>query len=154
MLAWVKVSTFSLLKKKKKKKNEKRERERKYSAKRATLVPGLTFFRMNSVYVRLISGNSNGHNSLYNAVQSWPVFLLEAIFFLLFSDSTVLVINPRTYMQIHTPTVVQGGVDGPPPPRLFDMLQYFETILPSRDAITVMRMRAVCLFWINLLGQH
>ena len=35
--------------------------------------------------------------------------------FLLFSDSTVLVINPRTYMQIHTPTVVQGGVDGPPP---------------------------------------
>ena len=42
--------------------------------------------------------------------------LLEVIFFLLFSDSTVLVINPRTYMQIHTPTVVQGsGVDGPPP---------------------------------------
>ena len=42
-------------------------------------------------------------------------FLLEAKFFLSFSDSTVLVINPRTYMQIHTPTVVQGGgVDGPP----------------------------------------
>ena len=42
-------------------------------------------------------------------------FLLEAIFFL-FSDSTVLVINPRTHTQIHTPTVVQGGgVDGPPP---------------------------------------
>ena len=36
-------------------------------------------------------------------------------------------------------------MDGPPP-RLFDMLQYFETILPSRDAITVMRMRAVCKF--------
>ena len=79
----------------------------------------------------------------------WRQFL-----FLLFSDSTVLVINPRTYTQIHTPTVVQVGVDGPPPPRLFDMLQYFETILPSRDAITVMRMRAVCLFRINLLGQH
>ena len=33
-------------------------------------------------------------------------------------------------MQIHTPTVVQGrggGVDGTP--RVFDMLQYFETIL-------------------------
>ena len=52
-------------------------------------------------------------------------------FFLLFSDSTVLVINPRTYMQIHTPTVVQGGGGGGcgwTPPRLFDMLQYFETI--------------------------
>ena len=79
----------------------------------------------------------------------WRQFL-----FLLFSDSTVLVINPRTYTQIHTPTVVQVGVDGPPPPRLFGMLQYFETILPARDAITVMRMRAVCLFRINLLGQH
>ena len=55
--------------------------------------------------------------------------------FLLFSDSTVLVINPRTYMQIHTPTVVQGsGVDGPPP-RVFDMLQYFETILPSVESL-------------------
>ena len=42
-------------------------------------------------------------------------FLLEAKFFLSFSDSTDLVINPWTYMQIHTPTVVQGGgVDGPP----------------------------------------
>ena len=41
-------------------------------------------------------------------------------------------INPRTYKQIHTPTVVQGGgggVDGTPP-GVFDMLQYFETILP------------------------
>ena len=99
-------------------------------------------------------GKQNGHNTLYNAKQS----KVDRCFtggniFLLFSDSTVLVINPRTYMQIHTPTVVQGGVDGPPP-RLFDMLQYFKTILPSRDAITVMRMRAVCLFRINLLGQH
>ena len=32
-------------------------------------------------------------------------------------------INPRTYRQSHTPTVVQGGV--------FDMFMYFETILPS-----------------------
>ena len=56
-------------------------------------------------------------------------------------------------MQIHTPTVVQGGwMD--PPPRGFDMLQYFETILPSRDAVKVMHMRAVCLFRINLLGQR
>ena len=42
-------------------------------------------------------------------------FFIGGNFVLLFSDSTVLVINPRTYMQIHTPTVVQGGVDGPPP---------------------------------------
>ena len=41
--------------------------------------------------------------------------------------------NPRTYKQIHTPTVVQergGGVVGgwmEPLPGLFDMLQYFET---------------------------
>ena len=37
-------------------------------------------------------------------------------------------------MQIHTPTVVQGGGgEGgwmEPLPRVFDMLQYFETILP------------------------
>ena len=40
-------------------------------------------------------------------------------------------------MQIHTPTVVQvGGVDGPPPPtRVFDMLQCFETILPSVEIL-------------------
>ena len=31
-------------------------------------------------------------------------------------------VNPRTYMQIHTPTVVQGGMDGTPA-RAFDMLQ-------------------------------
>ena len=152
MLAWVKVSTFSLLQKKKKKKNEKRERERKYSAKRATLFPGLTFFRMNSVYVRLISRNSNGHNSLYNAVQSWPVFLLEAIFFYCFLIVPFLLLTlGRTCKFIPPPWYKGRWMD---PPRLFDMLQYFETILPSRDAITVMRMRAVCLFRINLLGQH
>ena len=39
----------------------------------------------------------------------------------------------RTYMKIHTPTMVQEGGGGGPdrPPRVFDMLQYFETILPS-----------------------
>ena len=38
-------------------------------------------------------------------------------------------------MQMHTPTVVQGtrggGEGGWTPPSVFDMLQYFETILPS-----------------------
>ena len=50
-------------------------------------------------------------------------------------------INPRTYMQIHTPTVVQAGgggggegVDGTLP-GVFDMLQYFETILPLVESL-------------------
>ena len=35
-------------------------------------------------------------------------------------------------MQIHTPTVVEGrGVLMGPLSRVFDMLQYFETILPK-----------------------
>ena len=40
-------------------------------------------------------------------------------------------------MQIHTPTVVQkGGVGAPPsPPWVFDMLQYFEMILPSVESL-------------------
>ena len=37
-------------------------------------------------------------------------------------------------MQIHTPTVVQGGWMETPP-RVFDMLQYFETILPSEESL-------------------
>ena len=40
-------------------------------------------------------------------------------------------------MQIHTPTVVQKG-EGlvlPPPPWVFDMLQYFEMILPSVESL-------------------
>ena len=47
-------------------------------------------------------------------------------------------INPRTYMQIHTPTVVQAGggkgVDGTLP-GVFDMFQYFETILPLVESL-------------------
>ena len=40
--------------------------------------------------------------------------------------------NPRTYTQIHTPTVVQRGEGAgwiEPIPAVFDMLQYFETIV-------------------------
>ena len=87
---------------------------------------------------------------LYKMQSKIDRFFTGGQIFLLFSNSTVLV-NPRTYMQIHTPTLVQGWWT---PPRFFDMLQYLETILPSRDAIKVMRIRAVCLFRINLLGQH
>ena len=39
------------------------------------------------------------------------------------------IINPWTFTQIHTPTVVQrGGME--PLPGVFDTLQYFETFLP------------------------
>ena len=38
-------------------------------------------------------------------------------------------------MQIRTPTVVQEGVDRPSLPRVFDVLQYFETILPLVESL-------------------
>ena len=44
----------------------------------------------------------------------------------------VLCFNPRTYMQIHTLTVVQGDETIP---RVFDMLQYFEMILRSVESL-------------------
>ena len=48
--------------------------------------------------------------------------------------------NPRTYTQIHTPIVVQeegGGGGGwiEPLSGVFDMLQYFKTILPLVESI-------------------
>ena len=46
--------------------------------------------------------------------------------------------NPRMYTQIHTPTVVQGGGGREvmePLPEVFDMLQYFETILPLVESL-------------------
>ena len=44
-----------------------------------------------------------------------------------------ITINPRTYTQIHTHTVVQaGGREGGV---VFDMLQYFETILPLVESL-------------------
>ena len=45
------------------------------------------------------------------------------------------IIDSRTYTQSHTPTEVQGAVDGPPPPWVFEMLQYFETILLSVESL-------------------
>ena len=45
--------------------------------------------------------------------------------------------NPRTYTQVHTPTVVQkrGGGGGLGYEGGFDMLQYFETILPLVEGL-------------------
>ena len=46
-------------------------------------------------------------------------------------------LNPRTYTQVHNPTVVQGGGGGGDraPLRVFALLQYFETILPSVESL-------------------
>ena len=48
-------------------------------------------------------------------------------------------VNPQRHArksQIHTPTVVQGGGGWMEPhPRVFDMLQYFETILPLVESL-------------------
>ena len=46
-----------------------------------------------------------------------------------------IIINSRTYAQIHTPTVVQGGWGGWWNPRVADVLQYFEKILPSMESL-------------------
>ena len=53
--------------------------------------------------------------------------------------STHTTINPRTYTQIHTPTMVQGVGGGGELegtlPGVFDVLQYFETILTSVESL-------------------
>ena len=56
-------------------------------------------------------------------------------------------------MQIHTPTVVQGGetVDGNPLVRVFYMLHYFETIFPSVKAFDVLYKMRYILWVVALL---
>ena len=88
--------------------------------------------------------------------------------FTLFHCNSRLTFNPRTYTQTHTSTVGYegrggglggcvdgggggrgggGGVDGPPPPprpRVFDMLQYFETIyLYGKPLLFLNKMRYI-----------
>ena len=55
----------------------------------------------------------------------------------IFSCTFPFLLNPRTYTQIHTPSVVQGRGRRlkEPLPRVFDMLQYLETILPSVESL-------------------
>ena len=55
-----------------------------------------------------------------------PGCFLSTLFLQYFSHESF---NPWTYTQIHTPTMVQGGLMEPLP-KVFDMLLYFETILP------------------------
>ena len=55
-----------------------------------------------------------------------------------FKGKKTRIVNPWAYTQIHIPTVVQGkggGWIGWNPSRVFDMLQYFETILPSVESL-------------------
>ena len=44
-------------------------------------------------------------------------------------------VNPRTYTESHTSTVVKGGGELMVPPWLFYMLQYFETVLPWVESL-------------------
>jgi len=62
-----------------------------------------------------------------------PLYLYTDLFALTKLIKTFKSVNPRTYTQIYTPTVIQGVGEGfmKPLPRVFDMLQYFESILPS-----------------------
>ena len=60
-------------------------------------------------------------------------------------------------MQIRTPTVVQGGwewMDRPPPPlRVFDMLKFSETILPSVELASDLLNKMRYILWmVALLG--
>ena len=59
------------------------------------------------------------------------------LFSLNFSCALIILVLCFRYMQIHTPTVVQGGggVLMEPLPRVFDMLQYFKTILPLVESL-------------------
>ena len=55
----------------------------------------------------------------------------------LLTDTSI--INPRTYTQIHTPTLIQGGGGGGDwmelLPGVFDIFQNFETILPLEESL-------------------
>ena len=58
----------------------------------------------------------------------------EKVFFLLMQ----IKLNPPTYTQTNTPSLVQGGGGVgwmEPLPGVFDLLQYFETILPLVESL-------------------
>ena len=57
-------------------------------------------------------------------------------------------------MQIHTPTMVRRGGGRIDPPRVFDMLQYFEKILPSAKSLWSSRQDEVYFMGGNALWRH
>ena len=60
------------------------------------------------------------------------------------NEGAITAVNPRTYTQIHTLTVVQlrrAGELIEPLLRVFDMVQYFEMILPSVESKTMRLLR-------------
>ena len=62
--------------------------------------------------------------------------------------------NPRTYTQIHTPTKVQkGGGLIQPLPAVFDMLQYFEMILPLVESLTDLLNKMRYILWVVALME-
>ena len=67
-----------------------------------------------------------------DGLTSFTNLVLESKSLFYGSDSEINILNPRTYTQIHTPTVVQGVGRWlmEPFPKVFDMLQYFQMILP------------------------
>ena len=63
--------------------------------------------------------------------------LLKANFFYCFLIVPFLLLTLARKCKFIPPpwTVVQGGGVDAPPPRVFDTLQYFETILPSVESL-------------------
>ena len=60
--------------------------------------------------------------------------------------------NPRTYTQIHTPTKVQkGGGLIESLPAVFDMLQYFEMILPLVESLNDLLNKMRYILWVVAL---
>ena len=80
-------------------------------------------------------GKQNGHNTLYNAKQSKvDRFLTGGNFLNCFVIVPFLLVTlGRTCKFI--PPQWYKGVGWMDPPRVFDMLQYFETILPSVESL-------------------
>ena len=85
---------------------------------------GKTFLRISRIRKILRFWPESWRGSLYIYLLSFPRYW-------------TLSINPRAYTQIHTPTYKEGGAVEPLP-GVFDMLQYFVTILPF-DLLNEMR---------------
>ena len=64
----------------------------------------------------------------------FSIYALAALFVMNFECKSIS--SPRTYMQIHTPTVsIRGFKIMELLPRVFDMLQCFETTFPIEESL-------------------